>query len=77
MDIAQQVLELLTKELRLKDNVVTPASNLKEDLDVQSLETVELIMALEDRFHVVFEEKAHEKIHTVQDVIDITRKLVK
>jgi acyl carrier protein len=76
-DISQQVLELLTKELRLKDNVVTPESNLKEDLDVQSLEALELLIALEDKFHIAYPEDTHEHIKTVQDVIDLTKKLLK
>jgi acyl carrier protein len=51
--------------------------NLKEDLDVQSLDAVEMLMALEDKFKIVFDEKAHEQIKTVQDVIDLVTKLVK
>jgi acyl carrier protein len=71
------VLELLTHELRVKDTVVKPESNLKEDLDVQSLEAVELLMALEDKFKIEFGEKDHEHITTVQDIINLVNKLVK
>jgi acyl carrier protein len=77
MNITEQVLALLTDELRLKDNVVALESNLKEDLDVQSLEAIELLMALEDKFKIEFDEKDHERIHTVQDVINLVNKLVK
>ena len=77
MNITEQVLALLTYELRLRDNIVTLESNLKEDLDVQSLEAVELLMTLEDKFHIEFDEKDHEKITTVQDVVDLVTKLVK
>jgi acyl carrier protein len=75
--MTEQVLALLTHELRLKDAVVKAELNLKEDLDVQSLEAIEILMALEDKFKIEFDEKDHERIHTVQDVIDLVNKLVK
>ena len=77
MNITEQVLALLTDELRLKDNVVALESNLKEDLDVQSLEAIELLMALEDKFKIEFDEKDHEHIVTVQDIVNLVTKLVK
>ena len=75
--MTDKVLELLTHELRLKDAVVKVDSNLKEDLDVQSLEAVELLMALEDKFKIEFGDKDHERVHTVQDIINLVNKLVK
>jgi acyl carrier protein len=77
MDMTNQVLALLTHELRLKDAVIKAELNLKEDLDVQSLEAIELLMALEDKFKIEFDEKDHEHITTVQDVINLVNKLVK
>lgn len=75
--MTNQVLALLTHELRLKDAVIKAELNLKEDLDVQSLEAIELLMALEDKFKIEFDEKDHEHITTVQDVINLVNKLVK
>ena len=75
--MTEQVLAVLTHELRLKDAVITAESNLKEDLDVGSLEAVELLMALEDKFNIVFDEKDHEHLVTVQDVINLVNQLVK
>ena len=75
--MTEQVLALLTHELRLKDAVISVTSNLKEDLDVGSLEAVELLMELEDKFKIVFGEKDHEHLATVQDVIDLVNKLAK
>ena len=77
MNVTEQVLALLTDELRLKDNVVALELNLKEDLDVQSLEAIELLMALEDKFKIEFDEKDHEHIVTVQDIVNLVNKLVK
>jgi len=77
MTITEQVVSLITDELRLQEGVVQLTMNLKEDLDVQSLDAVEMLMALEDKFKIVFGEKDHEHIVTVQDVVDLVNKLVK
>jgi acyl carrier protein len=77
MDVTQQVLSLLTHELRLKDTVITVDLNLQEDLDVKSLDAVYILMALEDKFKIEFDEKDHERIKTVQDIVDLVATLVK
>jgi acyl carrier protein len=77
MTITQQVIALITDELRLNEGAVQLTMNLKEDLDVQSLDAVEMLMALEDKFNIVFDEKDHERVTTVQDVVDLVASLVK
>jgi len=77
MTLTEQVIALITDELRLQEGVVQPTMNLKEDLDVQSLDAVEMLMALEDKFTIVFGEKDHEHIITVQDIVNLVSKLVK
>ena len=77
MTLADNVIAVLTHELRLKDGVVQSHLNLRDDLNVQSLDAVEILMALEDKFKIVFDEKDHERIITVQNVIDLVTKLVK
>ena len=77
MTITEQVVALITDELRLQEGVVQLTMNLKEDLDVQSLDAVEMLMALEDKFKIEFGEKDHEHVTTVQDVVDLVTKLVK
>jgi acyl carrier protein len=75
--LEEQVVAVLTDELRYKDGIIELSMNLKEDLNVQSLDALELLIALEDKFHVVYPADSHEHITTVQDVIDLTKKLVK
>ena len=76
-DITQQVINILADELRLKSESVTVDKHLKDDLGVESLDALELLIALEDQLKVVYPEDSHEHIKTVQDVIDLTRKLLK
>jgi len=76
-DIAQQVIGIIADELRLKPEAVTADKALKDDLGVESLDALEILIALEDGFKVVYPEDSHEHIHTVQDVIDLTQRLIK
>ena len=77
MSIEQRVIAILEDDLRLQPNVITPQSHLVEDLAVSSLDVVYSLMSLEDEFKIVFDEKDHEHVKTVQDVIDLVTKLVK
>jgi acyl carrier protein len=77
MNITEQVIELIADELKLKTEAVALDKALKDDLGVDSLEAVEMLMALEDKFKIVFDEKDHERVTTVQDIIDLVTKLVK
>ena len=49
---------------------VKPETSLIEDLDADSLEIVELSMALQESLGVGIEDEDLEKIHTVQDILD-------
>lgn len=77
MTVSEKVIKIITDELRLQDGVVQPALLLKDDLDMQSLDSIELLMALEDAFKIEFKNYEHKTIETVQDVIDAVNKLVK
>ena len=77
MSIEQRVIAILEDDLRLQPGVIKPELYLVEDLAVSSLDVVYSLMSLEDEFKIVFDEKAHENIKTVQDVIDLVTKSVK
>jgi acyl carrier protein len=68
--IEQAVIKIITKELRLKTDVVTLESNLREDLGVDSLDALEIVVALEDHFKMSLPTTTHENINTVKDVVD-------
>ena len=77
MTLEEKVIAILTDELRYKDGIIEPHMNLKEDLDVQSLDALEILIALEDKLKIIYPEDTHEHIKTVQDLLDLTNKLVK
>jgi len=68
--IEETVINVITKELRLKSGVVALESNLREDLGVDSLDALEIVVALEDHFKMSLPTTTHENIITVKDVVD-------
>ncbi len=52
---------------------VTPEANFADDLDADSLDLVELVMALEDEFDVSIDEEELEGITTVSQAVDLVR----
>jgi acyl carrier protein len=68
--IEDVVVKIITKELRLKAGVVTLESNLREDLGVDSLDALEIVVALEDHFKMELPTTTHENLIIVKDVVD-------
>ncbi|EYB68022.1 acyl carrier protein [Deinococcus phoenicis] len=66
----EDVKEVIVDKLGVDADKVTPEARFVEDLGADSLETVELIMGLEDRFGVNISDEDAEKIRTVQAAVD-------
>ena len=77
MSIEQRVIAILEDDLRLQPGVIKLESHLVEDLAVSSLDVVYSLMSLEDEFKIVFDEKDHERVKTIQDLVNLVTKLVK
>jgi acyl carrier protein len=71
-----RVKEIIMKQLAVNAEQLTPAASFIDDLGADSLDTVELVMALEDEFSVKIPDEDAEKIATVQDAIDYMNKHV-
>ncbi len=70
-----KVIEILSQQLNVPADKITPNSNIAEDLKADSLDRVELLMNLEDEYGVTIPEEDVDKIVTVQDVVDELAKL--
>lgn len=64
-----QVKDVIVDKLGVDAAKVTPEARFVEDLGADSLQTVELIMGLEDQFGITIPDEAAENIRTVQDAI--------
>jgi acyl carrier protein len=68
--IAEQVKGIVAEQLGVKEEEVTNDASFVEDLGADSLDTVELVMALEEEFETEIPDEEAEKITTVQEAID-------
>jgi acyl carrier protein len=68
-DIETKVREKIAEQLGVAADEVTPDSSFIEDLGADSLDIVELVMALEEEFNVEISDEDAEKIRTVKDVV--------
>ena len=62
--------EIIVDKLAVDESQVSPGANYAEDLDADSLDTVELVMALEEEFEIDIPDEAAEKISTVRSAVD-------
>ena len=67
--IDQRVKDIIVEQLGVKPDQVTPEAKFIEDLGADSLDTVELIMALEEEFGIEVPDEQAEKLTTVGDVV--------
>tara|TARA_A100001037_G_C14857511_1_gene503643 strand:- start:407 stop:616 length:210 start_codon:yes stop_codon:yes gene_type:complete len=63
-------MKLVCEQLGVKEEDVTPEASFVEDLGADSLDTVELVMALEEEFETEIPDEEAEKITTVKEAID-------
>ena len=69
-DIQGRVKKIVAEQLGVKEDEVLNAASFVEDLGADSLDTVELVMALEEEFETEIPDEEAEKITTVQLAID-------
>jgi acyl carrier protein len=69
-EIAEKVKLIISEQLGVEEAEVTPSASFTDDLGADSLDQVELVMALEENFDIEIPDDAAEKIRTVQDAIE-------
>jgi len=72
--IEERVKDLIAEQLGVELKIVTPEASFKNDLGADSLDTVELVMALEEEFNIEIPDEDAEKITTVGEAIEYIKK---
>lgn len=73
MAVEEKVREIISKQLGVDIEKVTPDASFMDDLGADSLDTVELVMAFEEAFNIEIPDEDAEKISKVQDAINYIR----
>jgi acyl carrier protein len=68
--VEERVKKIVVEQLGVNETQVTPSASFVDDLGADSLDTVELVMALEEEFDCEIPDEEAEKITTVQQAID-------
>jgi len=68
--VEDKVKQIIVEQLGVDESEVTPTASFIDDLGADSLDTVELVMALEEEFETEIPDDEAEKITTVQQAID-------
>jgi len=69
VDVAERVKKIIVEQLGVDESEVTPDASFVEDLGADSLDTVELIMVLEEEFGIEIPDEDAEKIVHVKDAV--------
>ena len=65
----ERLIEIIAQQLGADEDKVTPDASFAEDLGADSLDVVELVMALEEEFDIEIPDSDAEKIQTVQEAL--------
>jgi acyl carrier protein len=75
MAVDQKMIDIIVEQLSVEREKVVPNASFVDDLGADSLDLVELIMAMEEGFDIEIPDEDAEKITTVQDAINYVDKL--
>tara|TARA_X000000950_G_scaffold54100_1_gene64604 strand:- start:3659 stop:3892 length:234 start_codon:yes stop_codon:yes gene_type:complete len=73
----QQLVEIIAEQLGVDESKIKEESNLVNDLGADSLDTLELVMTLEQEFKVEISDSEAEKLETVADIIKFVNNKLK
>ena len=77
MTTEEKVKQIISEQLGIEESEITSNSSFADDLGADSLDQVELVMALEEAFELEISDEDAEKIHTVRDVLEYVEKNAK
>jgi len=74
MSVEEKIKKIICEQLEVNEKDVVPGASFVDDLGADSLDQVELIMAMEEEFDISISDEEAEKITTVRDAIEYVEK---
>lgn len=74
--VFEKLKEIIAEQLNVDENIVTLDASFKDDLGADSLDIVELVMAVEEEFDIEFPDEEAESISTVADAVEYIGNLI-
>ncbi len=74
MSVESRVVDIIVEQLGVKADKVTMDAKFREDLEADSLDLVELMMAFEEEFGGEISDEEAQKVQTVGEVVDLLKK---
>ena len=71
MTIEDRVTQVLMEQLGVHEDQVVPGANIEEDLEADSLDRVELVLAVEDEFGIHLSDEEADTLETVGDIVEL------
>ena len=76
MAVEERIKKIISEQLGVEEDDVIPEAKFVEDLGADSLDTVELVMALEEEFEIEIPDEDAEKIQTVSAAVEFIKEKV-
>ena len=73
MNIQKEVIALIAEQMNIKLESIKTTDNIIDDLKADSLDVVEIVMTLEEKFEISIPDESAEKMKTIQDLIDYVK----
>lgn len=71
MEVLQKVQAIIADKAGVSPEEVKPETNLKDELDLDSLDKMEILMEVEKQFNIMTDDDEYESVQTVADVVTI------
>ena len=68
--VFDEIKEILVEQLSVKENDIEMSSHLAEDLGADSLDAIDIVMSIEDRYEIEVPDEVVEKMKTVEDIVN-------
>tara|TARA_B100000902_G_scaffold400039_1_gene474915 strand:+ start:10688 stop:10921 length:234 start_codon:yes stop_codon:yes gene_type:complete len=69
-DTLNKLKKVISEELRIDEDKIVPEAKLFDDLNFDSLDTVETVIEVEEAFDIVIEDEDTDSFETIQDILD-------